>query len=93
MKIAEDYLYGHGKYALQLKEFFNFMKWEMGAFIVTSVQENDLKNDDRIVSVNNVEMEESDGIVVALSKKNVLEVKPYLEFAFNDKQLLFPYWE
>lgn len=45
------------------------MKWEIEAFVVTNIEESDLKDSDRIISINKAQIEECDGIVVALGKK------------------------
>lgn len=87
------YVYGHGKYALLLQEFFEFMKWKIEAFVVTNIEESDLKDGDKIISIKDVQIDECDGIVVALGRKNVAEVRNYLEVEFSEKQLLLPYWE
>ncbi len=87
------YVYGHGKYALILQEFFEFMRWKIEAFIVTNIEKKEIGACDKIISIKDVQIEKDDGIVVALSKKNVSEVKDSLELKYSDDQLLFPYWE
>ncbi len=97
MEFAENhnklYIYGYGKYASILKEFFKAMLWEIEAFVVTNVDKVEAKDNDKIIGIDKLQLEESDGIVIALGRKNLLEVKPYLLDNYKDTQLLFPHWE
>lgn len=81
---AHIYIFGHGKYGHGLEQFFKYMNWNFECFIVSSVQyENEIAFDD-------FNMNECDGLIVALGRIMLGEVDDKIREKFKEEQLFFP---
>lgn len=78
------YIFGHGKFGKSLGQFFKYKKWKFLAYVVSIPQE---QNE---IAFSNFYMSDSDGMIVALEKKALEEMKEKIKEKFNDNHLLFP---
>lgn len=85
LKHDKVYVFGHGKYGREMKAYFDCHKWKLEGVIVS-----DNQGDKGLLSLNDVELNANDGIVIALGEKNLEEVKVDLKRKFEEEQLLFP---
>lgn len=78
------YIFGHGKYGVGLGQFFKYKHWKFDAYVVSMPQ------DSNEIAFSDLYMEEQDGLIVALGKNLLDEMKEKLRANFNETQILFP---
>lgn len=78
------YVFGRGTYGKGLEDCFRAKGWNWGGFVVSNP-----KNEDEI-GVYDLNLDEEDGIVVALNEGNANEVRTLLESRFSSAQILYP---
>lgn len=86
-KHVRVFLYGHGTYGKNVAMYFAYKGWNFAGFLVTRATENEE------VSFEQADIEENDGILVAVGTKEMCrEISEYLKDKCKKEQLLFPNW-
>ncbi len=80
------FLYGHGDYGRGLARYFGYRGWDMAGFLVT---ENE-GEEQGVLIYGRVELEEGDGVVLALGEKALGEVYPMIRQQLTEGQLYCP---
>jgi rhamnosyltransferase len=81
------FIYGHGCYGKMIADYFEIKGWKYNGFIVTKVNLDDDKN---VVSINDVHLGKSDGIILAVSEKYFDEIYNILIAKCSESQLFLP---
>lgn len=78
------YIFGHGKYGYGLEQFFSYKNWKFESYVV-SIPQN--KNE---IAFSDFNMKDDDGLIIALGKNALDEVREKIKDKFSETQLLFP---
>lgn len=79
------FIYGAGKYAKNLNSYFKYRKWTNSGFIIS---ENQPIYDENVFAYFDMKFKKEDGIIIAMSKKNIAEVYEKIRGDFGDSQLM-----
>ena len=77
------YIFGYGQYGKNLKRFFRKKGWDITSFVTTKGN-----SDEGILSLEQLNMANNDGIIIALGDNNSKEVYPDISKRFTDSQVL-----
>lgn len=80
------FIYGAGQYGRNLKRYFEYRKWTFVCFLVS--REEDKK--ENCEKYDDIQVEASDGIILALGKKALKEVYPIVIHDLDISQILIP---
>ena len=83
-KFKNIYIYGHGKYGRQIENILIQLGFSITKFVVS--ENANLKDNE--ISVSNLILSETDGLIIGLNKKNTSDVKKIINDKFSEKQLL-----
>ncbi len=78
------YIFGHGKYGHGLGQFFRYKDWKFEAYVVSVPQ------DKAEIAFSDFYMEDCDGLIVALGRNALDEMKEKIRLKFCETQILFP---
>lgn len=88
-KHSRVFIYGHGIYGKNVASYFKYKGWNLAGFLVTHAT----KNDDGVTAFERADIDERDGILVAVGTKEMCEeILGYIENKCKKEQLLFPNW-
>lgn len=80
------YVYGAGKIGAKIQKYFSYRKWNIEAILVSEVDGDD-KN---IRKYGTIAFQQSDGIIMALGRKNLREVLEKVSADFQSEDILLP---
>lgn len=80
------YVFGYGKWGKALEKYFRYKGWKIDGFIVSP----DNKADNSLLCMDDLYLNDSMGIIVALGEKNGKEVVPVLSETVPGEHLLIP---
>lgn len=79
------FIFGSGKYGQGVEQYLHYKNWHVDAHVVSAPQnDNDIAFDD-------FEMNRRDGLIVALGRMALEEMKDKISQKFGENQVLFPY--
>lgn len=81
------FIYGHGKFGINLAEFFDYKGWNYEGFLVSEKSEQETD----VFIYRNMEFSINDGIILALGRKAYQEVYPMVKKDLGISQLFLPY--
>lgn len=82
------YIYGRGLFGNQISQYFDYKGFRNYAFVVSEINE---ENQEDILCYSEVPFGHSDGIILAMSRKNTLQVHQNIKDRFKDSQLFVPF--
>lgn len=80
------YIYGAGKYAQNMKRYFQYRRWNFECFLVSD-------HADKTQNCNNykdIKITQDDGIILALGRRAFYEVYPVIRCGVDETQLMIP---
>lgn len=80
------YIFGYGKWGHGLENYFRYKGWKIEAFVVTNKE----LNIEYLMELDELEMDEEDGLIVALGKEQCRQVLPILNRRLNGRDILSP---
>lgn len=81
------YIYGHGEYAKNLNEYFEYKGLKHAGYIVTKKEETDTD----VYEYADIHLEPQDGVILALGKRACSEVYPVIKERVPREHLLLLY--
>lgn len=78
------YIFGHGYYGKGMEEYFHKQNWRFQAFIVSKATQ------DNEISLNEICIDDADGVIVALGLCALIEMEDRLKKIFKKNQIIFP---
>lgn len=79
------FIYGAGNYGKRIDAYFQYKKWTNSGFIIS---ENQPMYNENILVYSDMKFEKDDGIIIAMSKKNTVEVYEKIRRDLTDLQLM-----
>ncbi len=83
---AHIYIYGAGKYAQNMRRYFQYRRWNFECFLISD-QADESQNCKNFRDVN---VTSGDGIILALGRKAFYEVYPAIRYKVDETQLMIP---
>lgn len=80
------YIYGAGKYAQNMRRYFQYRRWNYECFLVSD-HADEFQNCKNFRDVN---IAPGDGIIMALGRKAFNEVYPAIKYKVDETQLMLP---
>ena len=81
------YIYGAGKFGKAVESYFRYKGWKFEGFFVSNLKED---IDENIFVYDKNKIRKSDGIILALGKKNIEEVIDKIQLDLTEEQLFIP---
>ena len=81
------YIYGHGILGRRVYNFLKLMDYNFKGYVVTSVLDDD---EDRVLSITDVDLGQNEGLIVGMNKTNTLEIRNYLDSRFDSGIIFYP---
>lgn len=78
------FIFGHGKYGYGLEQLFKYKNWKFDAYVVSDPHESNE------IAFSEFYMDNQDGLIVALGKNALDEMKEKIKEKFDETQILFP---
>ena len=83
------FIYGYGKYARNLGQYFRYKKWTCNGYLVSGAGDGQAE----VYTYKNMRFQDKDGVILALGRKAFGEVYPVVSINLGPEQLLLPVYE